>query len=166
MFSLLFYHWSFIWSLLPSICLAVGGWWSLTGCSRAITLMGLSRCQVLGALMSNNHYFFYSYIFSWLSLVFCWRAFMHVLIFIRMCTCCVHIFYFLCTCCVCACVSCIFEVYMNLPLCVKRILHSRLKSLLKCWNILKSFSPLFYSDARSFTQDHVFTLSFFSSNNY
>ena len=67
----------------------------------------------------------------------------------------VHIFlfvYLLCV-CVCVCVFASFETVMNLSLCVKHILHSRLKSLLKCWKVCwKAFSPLFYSDAHSFTK--------------
>ena len=46
----------------------------------------------------------------------------------------VHIFlfvYLLCV-CVCVCVFASFETVMNLSLCVKHTLHSRLKSLLKC----------------------------------
>ena len=52
-----YYHYYFrlvIWSSKPSRGLSVGGWCSLTGW-RAITLMWLSRCQVLGSLASKSN---------------------------------------------------------------------------------------------------------------
>ena len=67
--------------------------------------MGLHRCRSYEQQSL--------YIFSCLSLVFYWRDFMHVLMFIRMCT---------CACCfLLCCACCIFEVYMNLPLYVRNI---------------------------------------------